>query len=190
MSGLTLFTWPADKKYANPQSHEVRLVPQAGDEVFIYFAATGAKEDNAIDKSNINKIMKKFGYTKNLKINNLANSQTKAISKGELGTFNAERIKEIDKIFEELAKMFLIYLHRMVWSDYNDTAKKYVLSTIYVDEAYTKLEKGVSDFEKVLTECIADKFNINIVKAEMFNANERHDLENDQMINFKRKGKK
>ena len=188
MSGLTLYTW-ADKKYENPKEHEKRLVPQAGDEVFIYFAATGAKE-NAIDKSNINKIMKKFGYTKNLKINNLANAQTKAISKGELGTFNADRIKEIDKIFEELAKMFLIYLHRMVWSDYDDGNKKYVLSTIYVDEAYTKLEKGVSDFEKVLTECIADKFNINIVNAEIFNAKERHDLENDQMINFKRKGKK
>lgn len=197
MSGLTLYEWPLSKAQdlSKYDEHEKKLVPLPGDEVFIYFGdVKGTTLTNPTDLSNINKVMKKLGYTKVLKFNNLANAQTRAISDGKLGSFNKKRIEEVDEFFTELAIMFLKYLHRLVWSNYGvnkDGVEKYVLSTLYIDDVYSKLEKGVTDFEKVLTEVVADKYNINIVKTEIMNAKERHDLELDQTANItKSKSKK
>ena len=198
MSGLTLYKWPKTENLDQYEEHEKKLVPREGDEVFIYFdsAKVEGGKLNPTDESNINKVMKKLGYTKVLKFNNLANAQTQAISDGKLGSFNKKRIEEVDQFFTELAIMFLKYLHRLVWSNYGPDksrggGERFVLSTLYIDDVYSKLEKGVTDFEKVLTEVVADKYNINIVKTEIMNAKERHDLELDQTAKItKSKSKK
>ena len=63
-----MITRPAYKNNTDTKAHEARLVPQEGDDIFIYFGKVDAsnKLTSKEDISNVNKIMKKFGYSKNL----------------------------------------------------------------------------------------------------------------------------
>ena len=73
-------------------------------------------------------------------------------------------------MYDDLAKMFLKYLHKSVWSVYDITKDKYVLSTIDFQDAYDDLKMGIESFELILTKIINDKYDEKYAKIETQNS--------------------
>jgi hypothetical protein len=154
---------------------------------FIYGIEANGVQTSA-DTCNIATIKRVFGYSKKDKFDNMAVSQVKT-NKKDGAMFITSRTNELSLMYDELARLFLKYLHKSVWSCYctgfdkkleydknninkinKDLTKKYVLSTIDFQDAYEDLKLGIDSFEIILTKIINDKYDEKYAEVETKNA--------------------
>jgi hypothetical protein len=148
--------------------YEKSCKPEDGNMYFIYGLEAKGIESSE-DKGNIVTIKRVFGYSKKDKFDNMAVSQVKT-NKNDGAMFITSRTNELSLMYDELARLFLKYLHKSVWSCYDTTKKKYVLSTIDFQDAYEDLKLGIESFEIILTKIINDKYDEKYAEVETKNA--------------------
>lgn len=180
MNSLKLTQFKADDTATTYLDYEKSCKPEDGNMYFIYGLEGKGVESNE-DKGNIVTIKRVFGYSKKDKFDKMAVSQVKT-NKKDSATFITSRTEELSKMYDELAKLFLKYLHKSVWSCYDISKKKYILSTIDFQDAYEDLKLGIESFEIILTKIINDKYDEKYAEVETKNAIRQKTLDIQERI--------
>ena len=168
MSVLKLTSFNKAISINNYNDYEISQKPEEGEDVFIYHKYADAAANDTIDKVNFSIVRKAFGYAAKDKFDKMAVQQVKSNSGKVRGTeFINNRTTELSKMYDELTELFLLYLHKSVWNTYDNSKKKYVLSTINFQDAYDDLKMGIDSFELILTKIIDDKLMRNMQKLKL-----------------------
>ena len=183
MSVLKLTSFAKDITINNYNDYEKSQKPEKGEDVFVYHKIADAVNNDPTDKVNFSIVRKAFGFAAKDKFDKMAVQQVKNNSGKVRGTeFINNRTSELANMYDELTDLFLVYLHKSVWNTYDNSKKKYVLSTINFQDAYDDLKMGIDAFELILTKIIDDKFNEKYAEIETVNANKQKNLEIEQRV--------
>ena len=170
MSSLKLTEFNKTFDLTKYVDYELSCKPETGNSYFVYHKEGEKVDNNPIDIANIATVKRVFKWAFRDKFDKMATTVVKDSKNVNGSHFITSRTTELSNMYNELADMFLKYLHKSVWNTYNKDIKKYVLSTIDFQDAYDDLKMGIESFELILTKIINDKFDEKYAEIETKNS--------------------